>query len=145
MLDHRTFYSIQKIFVISSHKQRLPKEKERDTRTSKEREWRQLVGDGRCDSSGFSATFGIYMLMNESNNEVIDFFISHVRKAGNSQNIEKYGLKFLLHYLASRGVKIDRLTTDPTYTNSCVFEEGMAKPLPSTRRMASLKKHKEKI
>ena len=50
--------------------------------------------------------------MNESNNEVIDFFISHVRKARNSQNMEKYGLKFLLDYLTSRGVKIDCLTTD---------------------------------
>ena len=36
---------------------------------------------------------GTYTLMNESNNEVIDFFISHVRKAGNSQNMEKYGLE----------------------------------------------------
>ena len=31
-----------KIFVIPSHKQLLPKEKERDTRTCKEREWHQF-------------------------------------------------------------------------------------------------------
>ena len=71
-----------------------------------------LIGDGRCDSPGFSATYGTYTLMNEQNNEIIDYFISHVKIAGNSQNMEKYGLKFLIDYLAARGVNISSITTD---------------------------------
>ena len=71
-----------------------------------------LVGDGRCDSPGFSATYGTYTLMNEKNNEILDYFIAHVRLAGNSQNMEKYGLKFLMEYFTVRGLKIDSLTTD---------------------------------
>ena len=40
------------------------------------------------------------------------FFIAHVRNAGNSQNMEKYGLKYLVEYLTSHGLDIDTLTTD---------------------------------
>jgi len=50
--------------------------------------------------------------MNEKNNEILDYFIAHVRLAGNSQNMEKYGLKFLMEYFTVRGLKIDSLTTD---------------------------------
>ena len=71
-----------------------------------------LIGDCRCDSPGFSATYGTYTLMNEQNNEIIDYFISHVKIAGNSQNMEKYELKFLMDYLTVQGVNISSITTD---------------------------------
>ena len=61
---------------------------------------------------GFSATYGTYTLMNEKNNAILDYFIAHVRLAGNSQNMEKYGLKFLMEYFTVRGLKIDSMTTD---------------------------------
>ena len=72
----------------------------------------ELVGDEQCDSPGFSATFGTYTLMNEVNDEIVDFFICHVRNAGNSQGMEKYGLKFLLRYLHQHGLNVNTLTTD---------------------------------
>ena len=36
----------------------------------------ELVGDGRCDSPGFSATYGTYTLMDEKNNQIIDCYYS---------------------------------------------------------------------
>ena len=42
----------------------------------------------------------------------MDFFIAHVRIAGNSQCMEKYGLEYLLKYFESCGVKIDTITID---------------------------------
>ena len=70
------------------------------------------IGDAKFDSPGFTATYGTYTLMNESNNEIIDYFIAHVRNAGNSQNMEKYGLKYLLEYFTARGININTITTD---------------------------------
>ena len=111
MFEHNTFYRIQKSLLfpainnIYQRKMRAIFERTKENSVC-------LVGDGRCDSPGFSATFGTYTLMNETNNEIIDFFISHVRNAGNSQNMEKYGLKYLLDDLAAKGLNIDTLTTE---------------------------------
>ena len=90
-----------------------------------------LVGDDRCDSLGFSATYGTYTLMNENNNEIIDFFIAHVRNAGNSQNMEKYELKYLLDYLTSHGLNIDTLTTDQHLQIRAFFEKRLSQHFPS--------------
>ena len=85
MFEHNTFYRIQKsllfpaIINIYQRKMRVIFERTKENSVC-------LVGDGRCDV--FRATFGNYTLVNETNNEIIDFFISHVRNAGNSQNME---------------------------------------------------------
>lgn len=50
--------------------------------------------------------------MSEKNNEIIDIFITLVRNAGNSVNMEKYGLNYLLKFLTKRGLRVDMLTTD---------------------------------
>ena len=46
-----------------------------------------LIGDGRCDSPGYNATYGTYTLINYRNdNEIVDFHITHV-----SEIFTKYG------------------------------------------------------
>ena len=73
----------------------------------------ELIGDGRCDSPGYSATYGTYTLMDEKNNQITDFIITHIiGDAGNSQTIEKYGLQFLLEKLKDWNIDIHTLTTD---------------------------------
>ncbi|XP_057317565.1 uncharacterized protein LOC130662674 [Hydractinia symbiolongicarpus] len=71
-----------------------------------------LIGDGRCDSPGFSAKYGTYSLMDAMTNEVVNFFISHVRLAGNSARMEKHGLAECLEFIDEAGVIVDTLVTD---------------------------------
>ena len=82
MLDHRTFYRVQKSLLFPAINNVYQRKRKEILELAKKENGVSLVGDGRCDSPGFSATFGTYTLMNDSNNEVIDIFISHVRKAG---------------------------------------------------------------
>ena len=71
-----------------------------------------LIGDGRYDSPGNNATFGTYTLMRSDNNRILDFFISHVRNAGNSQRMEAYAFTKVLNALIDVGITIASITTD---------------------------------
>lgn len=71
-----------------------------------------LIGDGRFDSPGNSATFGTYTFMNSDNNEILDFFIAHVRNAGNSQRMESYAFTRVMKALIDVGISIASITTD---------------------------------
>ena len=71
-----------------------------------------LAGDGRCDSPGFNAKYGTYTLMNDRNDEIVDFFIAHVGNTTNSQNLEKYGLTYLLKFCKNNDIAVNILTTD---------------------------------
>lgn len=113
MFKHNAFYRIQNKYIFPA----INNIYQQNAREILERTKKQvcplcLIGDGRCDSPGFCSTYGTYTLMNDSNNEIIDYFIAHVRNAGNSQNMEKYGLAYLLEFLKSQGLEIDTLTTD---------------------------------
>ena len=71
-----------------------------------------LIGDGRCDSPGYSAKYGTYTLMSTDVNKIIDFHVVHVVTAGNSCRMEKKGLQVLLDKMSSREVTVSTLTTD---------------------------------
>ena len=71
-----------------------------------------IIGDGRCDSPGYSAKFGTYTCMNSENNQIIDFNVSHCRIAGNSNRMELFGMKGLIERLINNGIQILSLTTD---------------------------------
>ena len=43
-----------------------------------------LLGDGRCDSPGYSAKYGTYTVLDSQTGHILDFHISHVKLAGNS-------------------------------------------------------------
>ena len=72
----------------------------------------EVVGDGRCDSLGYSAKYGTYSLMDSTTNQLICFIVVHVANAGNSVAMEKYGLIKTLDSLEETGVNVACLTTD---------------------------------
>ena len=71
-----------------------------------------LIGDGRYDSPGNNVTFGTYTLMNSGNSQILDFFIAHVKNAGNSQRMEAYAFRKTLDMIIDIGVIISSITTD---------------------------------
>ena len=71
-----------------------------------------LLGDGRCNSPGYSPKYGTYTLMNSKPREILDFNVIHVPQAGNSAKMELAGLKLLLTSLESRNITVSSLTTD---------------------------------
>ena len=52
-----------------------------------------LLGDGRCDSPRYNSKYGTSTLMDSQSGYILDFHISHVRLAGNSQKMELDGFK----------------------------------------------------
>lgn len=71
-----------------------------------------LLGDGRCDSPGYSAKYGTYTVMDGTSGQILDFHVSHSKMCGNSARMELDGCKKVLARLENRGVSIDSLTTD---------------------------------
>ena len=54
-----------------------------------DRESVTLLGDGRCDSPGYSAKYGTYTLMDEETKKIVDFEVSHVKQTTSSQAKKK--------------------------------------------------------
>ena len=71
-----------------------------------------ILGDGRCDSPGYSAKYGTYTLMDSCSGHILDFHISNSKMAGNSQKMELDGLKSVLIRLEELGMSFISLTTD---------------------------------
>ena len=71
-----------------------------------------LLADGRCDSPSYNAKHGTYTLMDSQSGDILDFRISHVRVAGDSQRMELNGFKRVVDRLQEFGIKIDSITTD---------------------------------
>ena len=71
-----------------------------------------LLGDGRCDSPGFSAKYGTYTVMDSITNYILDFHVSHCKMAGNSHAMELDGLKNVLRRFDDQKIPISSLTTD---------------------------------
>ena len=65
-----------------------------------------FIGDGHCDSPGYSAKYGTYTLMDSNINKIADFHIVNVGTVENSSRMEKKGLEKLLSKLANMGVRI---------------------------------------
>ena len=55
-----------------------------------------LLGDGRCDSPGYSAKYGTYTMMDKESEKIVDFEVCHVKQSTSSQAMEKHGLIFVL-------------------------------------------------
>ena len=78
----------------------------------KEQDVVDIIGDGRCDSPGYSAKYGTYSVINSGTGHILDFHVSHVRLAGNSSEMELHGLKRVLGRLDENGITVNSLTTD---------------------------------
>ena len=75
-------------------------------------EGNNLIGDGRCDSPGYSAKYGTYTLMSIDLDKILDFHVIHVGTVANSSRMEKAGLEALLQKLEKCDINISTLTTD---------------------------------
>ncbi|XP_071850742.1 uncharacterized protein [Apostichopus japonicus] len=96
-----TFYDLQKMYLIpeinsywDAH-QKAVVDQLKGSPTD-------LIGDGRCDSPGFSAKYCSYSLMDVSSEKVVDMELVQVSETGASQRMEA---------VASRGVWIESLMT----------------------------------
>ncbi|XP_051981457.1 uncharacterized protein LOC127642989 isoform X2 [Xyrauchen texanus] len=71
-----------------------------------------VVGNMRADSSGHSAKFGSYTMMDLETNTVVDIQLVQSNEVGGSCNMEKEGLKRSLDLLEMRRVTLHSIVTD---------------------------------
>lgn len=72
-----------------------------------------LVGDGRCDSPGFSAKYCSYSLMDIETNKIIDMHLTQVSDTGSSVRMEGVAFdKCFSRVLNDYGMKVEKFATD---------------------------------
>ena len=106
-----TFYDIQKKFLFPAIHRVYTINRQLLFEEIKEYKELHLIGDGRCDSPGYSAKYGTYTVMSNSG-YIIDFHVSHVKVAGNSARMELHGLTNVLNRLVKNNINVTSLTTD---------------------------------
>ena len=92
-ISQLTFYSIQKMLLYPAIHQVYTTNRALVFESAKEESEIYLLGDGRCDSPGYNAKYGTCTLMDSQSGHILDFHISHVRVAGNSQRMELNGFE----------------------------------------------------
>ena len=76
-----------------------------------DRESLTLLGDGRCDSPGFSAKYGTYTMMDQETKKIVDFEVCHVKQTS-SQAMEKLGFQLCLDRALDSGIPVKVVGTD---------------------------------
>ncbi|XP_070561301.1 uncharacterized protein [Ptychodera flava] len=71
-----------------------------------------LGGDGRADSPGHSAKYGLYSMMELQTDQVIDIQLVQSNEVSGSYHMEKEGLKRSLEFLKSHDVDVGEIITD---------------------------------
>ena len=77
-----------------------------------DRESVTLIGDGRCDSPGYSAKYGTYTMMDTETKNIVDFDVVHVKQTTSSQAMEKLGFQRCLDRALDSGIPVDVVGTD---------------------------------
>lgn len=111
-ISHVSFNSIQKRFLFPSIHRVFTTNRTLLLDMIRSNNNLDLLGDGRCDSPGFSAKYGTYTIMDSFSGFILDFHISHCKMAGNSAAMELQGLKNVLRRLEDQKIKVSSLTTD---------------------------------
>ena len=71
-----------------------------------------LCGDGRCDSTGHSAKYGTYTLLNEKTGKIPAFSVVQVIEVTSSNAMEMEGCRRILNNVLSSNLQVPCLTTD---------------------------------
>ena len=71
-----------------------------------------LVGDGRCDSPGFSAKYGTYSIMETTSGKVVTFALKQVNADTTSVGMEVEGCYDSLNDLRHHGINVEVFGTD---------------------------------
>ena len=111
-ISQSTFYSIQKKLLYPAIPRVYTTNRGLLFESAKGESEIHLLGDGSSDSPGYKATYRTYMLMDSQSGHILDFLISHVQVAGNSQRMELDGFKRMVDHLQEYGIKIGSITTD---------------------------------
>ena len=72
----------------------------------------QLVGDGRCDSPGFSARYCTCSAMDSTSGSVVSFSFRHVAPSNSSVATQKNGCRDVLRELLDHEANIEVFATD---------------------------------
>ena len=71
-----------------------------------------IIGNGRCDSPGYSAKYGTYTIIDQNTEKIFDFQMVQVGEVANSVAMEKTKLERSLKYWLNKGLSIHQLATD---------------------------------
>ena len=72
----------------------------------------EVVGDGRCDSPGFSAKYCTYSMMERTTHEILASELVQVSQATSSVGMEKVGFEQCMQVLHNASVKPSLIATD---------------------------------
>ena len=73
----------------------------------------EVIGDGRCDSPGYSAKYGTYTMMESHSNTILDFQVVHVGEVSSSNAMELEGFRKCLQRLTNDNqLNISTIATD---------------------------------
>ncbi|XP_063969971.1 uncharacterized protein LOC129284132 [Lytechinus pictus] len=71
-----------------------------------------VIGDGRCDSPGYSAKFCTYTMMNMKTNKILGMALVSVKEATSSVGMEKIGCRRVMDNLLENGIDVAVFATD---------------------------------
>ncbi|XP_062517566.1 uncharacterized protein LOC134192823 [Corticium candelabrum] len=71
-----------------------------------------LLGNGRCDSPGYSAKYGTYTHTEQETGLILDFQLVQVSEVANSVVMERKGFERSLQKLQTEGLHIKQIATD---------------------------------
>ena len=106
------YYQLKRDFIVPVVEQKWKVQRRRMVELLKSRDVVILVGDGRCDSPGFSAKYCIYTFMETQTGQVVDTVVIPVIEVANSNAMEKEGFIRILRKLKEEGVIVDIISTD---------------------------------
>ncbi|XP_067220664.1 uncharacterized protein [Chanodichthys erythropterus] len=113
MITHRTFQKHSSMYLEPAIIYTWKKEQEAALRQLSQRDKVIAGGDMRVDSSGHSAKYGTYTLMDLESNIILDIqLVQESNEVAGSYHMEKEGLKRSLEHLEAQGVKLECIVTD---------------------------------
>ena len=118
----RVFYDTQRTYLFPFLNEALGAESNRQIDTLTSKAVVNLEGDGRCDSPGHCANYGIYTLMDEDTENVVAFNVIQVSEVSSSSAMEKEGFTRCIEMLEGKGV------TSPEWQQTAMYPSTAACP-----------------
>ena len=122
--SERTHHNIQSSYLFPVVHHAWQKQETQVLERSNTQTVINVIGDGRCDSPGFSAKYGTYTLMDASSTEILTFKVVQVTEAGSSVAMEKLGFMHCMDKLLENDVPIKTVATDQHPSITAVMGDG---------------------
>ena len=118
-ISQSTFYSIQKKLFYPAIHQVYTTNGALFFESAKEESEIHLF-DRRCDFPGYKAKYKTYKLIDSQSGHILDFYISHVQVAGNSQRMELDGFNRSQEYIKIASITTNRHKKIRFWSTSCI-------------------------